>query len=148
MLADDRHVIPPYDAVVLASARLARDAPDVLAALRPLAGAIDADTMRHMNVAVDQNGESPPPPSRTFLAVAPAGAQPRAVARSDGASPAAGADRGARANAGGNTKRSRTARRRRARPAPARRASRSAASTSASVARVVGCGGVKSEQQS
>jgi osmoprotectant transport system permease protein len=68
VLSDDRHVIPPYDAVVLASARLAREAPDVIAALRPLAGAIDADTMRHLNGAVDQNGESPAAAARTFLA--------------------------------------------------------------------------------
>ena len=68
VLADDRHVIPPYDAVVLASARLAREAPDVIAALRPLAGAIDADTMRRLNGAVDQKGESPAAAARTFLA--------------------------------------------------------------------------------
>jgi hypothetical protein len=42
-------VIPPYDAVVLASARIARDAPDVLAALRRLEGEIDAESMRGMN---------------------------------------------------------------------------------------------------
>jgi osmoprotectant transport system permease protein len=68
VLADDRHVIPPYDAVVLASARLAHEAPDVVAALRPLAGAIDADTMRRLNGAVDQDGESPAAAARAFLA--------------------------------------------------------------------------------
>jgi osmoprotectant transport system permease protein len=68
VLADDRHVIPPYDAVILASARLAHEAPDVIAALRPLAGSIDADTMRRLNGAVDQDGESPAAAARTFLA--------------------------------------------------------------------------------
>jgi osmoprotectant transport system permease protein len=68
VLADDRHVIPPYDAVLLASARLAREAPDVLAALRPLASAIDADTMRHLNAEVDEHGASPAATARGFLA--------------------------------------------------------------------------------
>jgi len=68
VLADDRHVIPPYDAVLLASARLAREAPDVLAALRPLAGTIGADTMRHLNAEVDQKGVSPQTVAREFLA--------------------------------------------------------------------------------
>ena len=41
-----RGAIPPYDAVVLAGARLAREHPDVVAALRQLAGTIDAARMR------------------------------------------------------------------------------------------------------
>lgn len=68
VLTDDRHVIPPYDAVLLASARLVREAPDVLTALRPLAGAIGADAMRHLNAEVDQQGMSPPAVARGFLA--------------------------------------------------------------------------------
>jgi osmoprotectant transport system permease protein len=68
VLTDDRHVIPPYDAVLLASPRLVREAPDVLGALRPLAGAIDADRMRHLNAEVDQNGESPAAVARAFIA--------------------------------------------------------------------------------
>jgi osmoprotectant transport system permease protein len=67
VLTDDRHVIPPYDAVVLARARLAREAPDVLAALRPLAGAIGADTMRHLNAAVDHDGASAGTVAQAFL---------------------------------------------------------------------------------
>jgi osmoprotectant transport system permease protein len=59
VLDDDRRAVPPYDAIMLASARLARDAPDVIAALRPLAGAIDADRMRRLNHAVDAEGRSP-----------------------------------------------------------------------------------------
>ncbi len=68
VLSDDRRVIPPYDAVVLASARLAREAPEVIAALRPLSGTIDAETMRHLNAAVDQDGADPAAVARTFLA--------------------------------------------------------------------------------
>lgn len=68
VLTDDRHVIPPYDAVLLASPRLVRDAPHVLAGLRTLAGAIDADRMRHLNAEVDQNGQSPAAVARAFVA--------------------------------------------------------------------------------
>jgi len=68
VLTDDRHVIPPYDAVLLASARLTREAPDVLAALRPLAGTIGPDTMRKLNAAVDQDGKSPATVARAFVA--------------------------------------------------------------------------------
>ena len=59
VLEDDRRAIPPYDAIMLASARLAREQPDVIAALRGLAGAIDAERMRRMNLAVDQRGSLP-----------------------------------------------------------------------------------------
>jgi osmoprotectant transport system permease protein len=68
VLADDRGVIPPYDAIVLASARLAHERPDALAALRELAGAIDAVAMRRMNAAVDADGRSPAEVAREFLA--------------------------------------------------------------------------------
>jgi len=68
VLADDRGVIPPYDAVVLASPRLARERPEVLAALRPLAGAIDAATMRRLNHSVDAEGQSPSRAAAEFLA--------------------------------------------------------------------------------
>src|SRR5262249_47969846 len=74
VLTDDRHAIPPYDAVVLASARLTRDAPDVLTALRRLGGAIGPETMRRLNAAVDQDGESPVAVARAFVAGRAAGA--------------------------------------------------------------------------
>jgi len=67
VLDDDRRVIPPYDAIVLASARLAREHPEVLAALRGLAGAIDADAMRRMNAAVDADGRTPADVAREFV---------------------------------------------------------------------------------
>jgi osmoprotectant transport system permease protein len=67
VLEDERHAIPPYDAVVLAGARLVRERPDAIAALRGLTGAIDADRMRQMNLAVDQGGESPETVAEQFL---------------------------------------------------------------------------------
>ncbi len=59
LLADDRKAIPPYDAIIVAGSRLARDAPEVIDALRELDGAIDAETMRAMNREVDEGGEAP-----------------------------------------------------------------------------------------
>jgi osmoprotectant transport system permease protein len=59
VLEDEKRAIPPYDAVVLASPRLAREAPDVLDALRSLEGAIDVATMRALSRRVDELGESP-----------------------------------------------------------------------------------------
>jgi osmoprotectant transport system permease protein len=66
LLDDDKGVIPPYDAILLASPRLARTRPELLARLRRLAGAIDADTMRRMNLAVDRDGKSPAAVAREF----------------------------------------------------------------------------------
>ncbi len=43
------------DAIVLASRRLAEERPEVLAALRPLMGAVDATAMQRMNLAVDRD---------------------------------------------------------------------------------------------
>jgi osmoprotectant transport system permease protein len=59
LLEDDRGVIPPYDAVMLASPRLAREDPDVVAALRALTGRIDEERMQRLNWAVDGEGRSP-----------------------------------------------------------------------------------------
>jgi len=67
VLADDRGAIPPYDAIVLVSARLAREHPDVVAALRALHGAIDAERMRAANLAVDDGGASPAEVARGLL---------------------------------------------------------------------------------
>jgi osmoprotectant transport system permease protein len=67
-LADERGVIPPYDAIVLAGPRLARDEPSLVAALARLEGAIDAASMRRMNAAVDQQGRAPAAVAREWLA--------------------------------------------------------------------------------
>ena len=72
ILDDDRRAIPPYDAVILAGPRLVRERPDVMTALRTLTGRIDADRMRRMNLAVDQDGAEPAAVATEFLgALAP-----------------------------------------------------------------------------
>ncbi len=67
LLEDDRGVIPPYDAILLASPRLAAELPQVVAALAGLTGQIDAETMRRMNLAVDRDGRAPAEVARDFL---------------------------------------------------------------------------------
>lgn len=68
VLTDDRHAIPPYDAIILAGPALARDHPAALAALRGLAGTIDASRMRAMNAAVDHDHVTPEAVAAQFLA--------------------------------------------------------------------------------
>lgn len=67
VLEDDRAAIPPYDAVLLVSARLAREHPDVIAALRALEGTIDAERMRAANREVDERGRTPADVARELL---------------------------------------------------------------------------------
>jgi osmoprotectant transport system permease protein len=67
VLEDERHAIPPYDAVILASSKLTREHPDAVKALRGLTGTIDADRMRRMNLAVDQDKRSPDSVAEEFL---------------------------------------------------------------------------------
>ena len=67
VLEDERGAIPPYDALILAGPRLVRERPDVVAALRQITGTIDADRMRRMNLAVDQDGASPAAVADSFL---------------------------------------------------------------------------------
>ena len=68
LLEDDRGAIPPYDALILASAALQARHPEVIDALRALSGSIDGDAMRRMNLAVDEEGRSPGDVAREFLA--------------------------------------------------------------------------------
>jgi len=67
VLEDDRGAIPPYDALILVGPRLVRERPDVVAALRQITGTIDADRMRRMNLAVDQDGAGPAAVAESFL---------------------------------------------------------------------------------
>jgi osmoprotectant transport system permease protein len=67
LLEDDRGVIPPYDALVLAGPRLLAEMPEVAAALRALDGAIDAPAMQRMNLAVDRDRASPRAVADRFL---------------------------------------------------------------------------------
>jgi osmoprotectant transport system permease protein len=68
VLRDERGVIPPYDALVLVGARLARERPAAVAALATLDGAIDAAAMRALNGAVDEAGATPEAVAREWLA--------------------------------------------------------------------------------
>jgi osmoprotectant transport system permease protein len=54
LLSDPKAAIPPYDAVVLVSPRRAQDA-RLLAALRPLVGAISVQAMQAANYSVDRD---------------------------------------------------------------------------------------------
>jgi osmoprotectant transport system permease protein len=69
VLADPAGVIPPYDAIVLLGPRVA-DRDDVAAALRPLVGAIDLETMQRANAMVDraQDKRTPRQAARWLLA--------------------------------------------------------------------------------
>jgi osmoprotectant transport system substrate-binding protein/osmoprotectant transport system permease protein len=70
-LEDERGAIPPYDAVVLAGPRLARQRPDVLAAVARLEGRLDVGRMRELNRQVDADGRSPAAVAEAFLASGP-----------------------------------------------------------------------------
>jgi osmoprotectant transport system permease protein len=54
VLADPRHALPPYDAVILVSPARANDQ-RLLGALRPLIGAIPVSAMRAANYSVDRD---------------------------------------------------------------------------------------------
>ncbi|NUO47655.1 MAG: ABC transporter permease subunit [Polyangiaceae bacterium] len=54
VLVDDRGAFPPYEAILLLSPRVANDE-RIVAALRPLIGAIGVDGMREANLMVDRD---------------------------------------------------------------------------------------------
>ena len=56
VLEDPREALPSYDAIVLLSPRVADDAA-LVEALQPLLGAIDVETMREANYAVDRQDD-------------------------------------------------------------------------------------------
>jgi len=58
VLADDKHAIPPYDAILLISPKRAGDA-KLIAALKPLIGSIDIATMRAANARAAKGSETP-----------------------------------------------------------------------------------------
>ncbi len=67
VLEDDRGVIPPYDAILLASPRLHREEPELLDALATLQGRLDEERMRRANLDVDLEGRSPAEAAATWL---------------------------------------------------------------------------------
>jgi osmoprotectant transport system permease protein len=60
VLPDPRHALPPYDAVILISPRRAHDA-RLIAALKPLVGAIGVTAMRGANYSVDRDHDKRTP---------------------------------------------------------------------------------------
>ncbi len=75
ILEDNRGAIPPYDAVILASPRVVRDHPAVIRSLQGLAGTINADRMRRLNLLVDQQKQSPAQVAGKFLRELPTAKQ-------------------------------------------------------------------------
>ena len=67
ILDDSRAAFPPYDAVLLLSAKAAAD-PKLRGALEPLVGAIGMDAMRGANLRVDVEKQSPRSAARELLA--------------------------------------------------------------------------------
>jgi osmoprotectant transport system permease protein len=67
LLVDDREVIPPYDAIVLARKEWVDGHPKIVAALRELVGRIDESTMQELNRSVDQDKESPAAVAARYL---------------------------------------------------------------------------------
>jgi osmoprotectant transport system permease protein len=67
LLADDRSVIPPYDAIVLARPGLAAERPEVVGAIAKLERRIDEARMQAMNHEVDERGRTPADVARGFL---------------------------------------------------------------------------------
>jgi osmoprotectant transport system permease protein len=67
LLADDRSVIPPYDAIVLARPGLAAERPEVVGAIAKLERRIDEARMQAMNYEVDERGRTPADVARGFL---------------------------------------------------------------------------------
>jgi osmoprotectant transport system permease protein len=60
LLPDPKSALPPYDAVVLISAKHAHDR-KMIAALKPLIGAIDLKTMQQANLMVDRQTDKRTP---------------------------------------------------------------------------------------
>lgn len=60
LLGDPKHAWPPYDAVLLISPKHAHDA-KLIAALKPLIGAIDLKTMQQANLMVDRDSDKKSP---------------------------------------------------------------------------------------
>jgi len=58
VLADPKHALPPYDAILLIAPSDAKDS-KLIAALKPLIGAVDVKAMRAANLLAAANGTSP-----------------------------------------------------------------------------------------
>jgi osmoprotectant transport system permease protein len=70
VLEDDLAAIPPYDAIIVVSGRLVREAPRLVDRLRALDGRFDMETMQRLNREVDLGGRGPAEVARRWLATA------------------------------------------------------------------------------
>ncbi|WP_394325950.1 glycine betaine ABC transporter substrate-binding protein [Methanosarcina horonobensis] len=67
VLEDDKHALPPYDAVILVTETFAEENPEAMEALAQLNGRIDQDTMRRLNGEYDIEGREARDIARNFL---------------------------------------------------------------------------------
>ncbi len=67
LLVDDRGVIPPYDAIMLARPGLAAERPEVVRAMAKLERRIDEARMQAMNHEVDERGRVPAEVAQVFV---------------------------------------------------------------------------------
>jgi len=75
ILEDKKHAFPPYDALLVLSARAAAD-PKLVEALRPLVGSIDVQAMQQANLRVDVERRSPSSAAAELLrTISPPGKQ-------------------------------------------------------------------------
>jgi osmoprotectant transport system permease protein len=71
VLADPKGALPSYDALLMLSPRIAKDA-GVAAALQPLIGAISVEAMREANLAVDREDQAKLTPKQAAAELAKA----------------------------------------------------------------------------
>lgn len=67
VLEDDRRFFPPYEAVPMVNGQVLEEFPELEGAFDALAGRIDSETMRRLNVQVDREGRAPREVAREFL---------------------------------------------------------------------------------
>jgi osmoprotectant transport system permease protein len=68
VLGDDREFFPPYEAAPLVRRDLEQRAPGALEALTSLAGRLDDESMRRLNFAVEEEGQSAAQAAASYLA--------------------------------------------------------------------------------
>lgn len=67
LLADDRHAIPPYEAIVLVRGDFADARPEAMEALAELAGSFSEASVRRLNRLVDEEGYSSTEAARVWM---------------------------------------------------------------------------------
>ncbi|MBN1134755.1 MAG: glycine/betaine ABC transporter substrate-binding protein [Methanosarcinaceae archaeon] len=67
VLEDDKHSLPPYDAIIIVTEGFAQKNPDAIEAMKKLEGKIDTDTMRDLNYQFDMEQKEPRDIAYQFL---------------------------------------------------------------------------------